>query len=166
MPFTRIQLAIDNCERCLGSLDDANEGKIAIETYLTASLAIMIISEYERLIADLFCKRADQCGDGEVAAYLRWSMDKRFRSPDLGKINEVLGTLSRSRRDAFFKPIENTGVHAAWDNLMKARHAWVHREGSFNLTFRELKETYLQTKEVLRQLVAALGIPPSAVKGL
>ena len=134
--------------------------------YLTASVAVMIISEYERLIEDVFCKRADACGDSEIAAHIHWFMDKRFRSPDLTKINQVLGTFSGARKNAFFKPIENTAAHAAWDSLMKARHAWVHGQGGFNVTFRELKEAYPKTKDVLRQLLNALGIPLTAVNGL
>ena len=166
MPFARIQLAIDNCEKCLKALDDSDPNKIAIESYLTASVTILIISEYERLIESLFCKRADRCGDGEVAAHIHWFMDKRFRSPDLRKINQTLGTFSGASRSAFFGPLENTAAHAAWDNLMKARHAWVHGESGFNITFRELKATYPKTKDVLRQLLSTLGIPTTAVNGL
>lgn len=42
--------------------------------------------------------------------------------------------------------IENLLEHAAWDSLMKARHAVEHKKGSLNLTFGELIQKYLLTK--------------------
>lgn len=54
--------------------------------------------------------------------------------------------------------IENSPEHAAWDSLMKARHAVVHKKGNLNLTFRELSQKYPLTKQVIANVEAVLGV--------
>ena len=55
--------------------------------------------------------------------------------------------------------IENSPEHAAWDSLMKARYAVVHKKGSLNLTFGELIQKYPLTKRVITRVETVLGAP-------
>ena len=96
-----------------------------------------------------------------------------------GPFNEMLMSLNKNKewRTIFGKPTEdkrligddykqnfstailNTEHHAAWDNIMRARHAVVHKGGTFNITFGELLTTYPKTKVVLAVLKSALDMP-------
>lgn len=58
----------------------------------------------------------------------------------------------------FSQEITNSPEHAAWDSLMKARHAVVHKKGSLNLTFGELLENYSKTKKVIQTVESTLGV--------
>jgi len=121
-------------------------------------LVLLIVSEYEEYLESLFVKRAALCGDGHAANFIRIALSQAFRSPDLKKINETLKRFDEGCKNAFLGAIENTVHHAAWDSLMVARHAIVHKKGSLNLTFRELKEKYPLTKEVINNVEKALGL--------
>jgi len=147
------------CQEHLASLNESNEAlTVELESHLVAAMTVLIVSEYEKFIESSFGRRGDRCSDLHVANYVRSQLFRRFRSPDLGKVNDILGSFGKDYRDAFWKDVENTQEHAAWDNIMRARHAIVHRQGAMNLTFRELRVSYDRTKVVLKRLVQTLGV--------
>jgi len=159
MEFPRIDSALKTCEKHLASLNESNEAlTVELESHLVAAMTVLIVSEYENFIESLFSERGDRCGDPHVANYVRSQLSRRFRSPDLRKVTDVLKSFGQDYRENFFKDVENTPEHAAWDNIMRARHAIVHRQGTMNLTFRELRESYERTKEVLKRLVQTLEV--------
>ena len=159
MTFQRIDNAFAVCEQYLQKIDRSDPSLLEVETYFVSALVVLIVSEYETLIEDYFVKRADQCGDTHVANYIRKTMHERFRSPDIGKITKTLGEFSSDYKKKFTDLIMNSPEHAAWDNLMQARHAVVHKKGSLNLTFRELSESYPKTKKILEEVCNAIGVP-------
>jgi hypothetical protein len=159
MDFPRIDSALATCEAHLADLNDDDPRAIEVESYLVGSLVLMIVSEYEEAIEALFSLRAAQCGDAHVIKYVQGQIAQKFRSPDLSKINETLGRFGSDYKAAFLATVDNTPLHAAWDKVLIARHAVVHKKGSLNLTLRELKEAYPQTLEVLKTLSRVLGCP-------
>lgn len=163
LPFGEIENAILQSEVCLASLTIQEPQRTEVEAIIVAGLVVKIVSEYEQLIERIFVERAGMAGDLHILNFIRISVRDSFRSPDLKKINDTLLKFSADKRDAFWSDLENTKAHAAWDNIMRARHAVVHKRGSLNLTASELKTSYLETKVVLRKLVAVLGIPPTVV---
>lgn len=158
MPFLRIEEALKTSEAHLRSLTTSDPNRAEIESYFVAALTLMIISEYEQLLESLFGQRADLCGDPYASAYIKSSLVRRFRSPDLGKLSESLGYFGDAYRDNFTSRVIDTDLHAAWDNIMRARHAVVHKSGTLNLTLPELQQSYRKTKEVLEVLKASLGL--------
>ena len=164
MDFPRIDSALEACRIHLKVLNETDEAlAVEVETHIVSALVVLIVSEYEVFIEDAFGKRSDQCGDTHVANYVHSQLAKRFRSPDLSKVNDVLKSFGQDYRKSFFTDVENTPEHAAWDNIMRARHAIVHRQGSMNLTFLELTKSYDQTKIVIDKLVRTLGCETDAI---
>src|SRR5437773_3044220 len=157
MELARIESAISTCESHIHGLSGDLES-IEIESGLVAFLVVTIVAEYEELIQQLFCLRAEMCGDRHVTNYVTSQMVDRFRTPYLGKINETLGSFGKDYRDNFEQATLNTPTHASWDNIVRARHAVVHKEGTLNITFRELKGAYAETKVVVKALIAALDL--------
>jgi hypothetical protein len=156
--YQRIDNAIETCKQHVSLLDPTNLKDKELETYLVAGLVVLIVSEYEEHLESIFAKRADLCGDVHAANYIKKTLSQKFRSPDLSKINETLTRFDGAYQRVFFNNIENSPEHAAWDSLMKARHAVVHKKGSLNLTFGELNQNYPLTKTVISQVESALGI--------
>ncbi len=153
-----IEDAIAICEAKLRALDAVGAETVEVERFVVAGLVVFIVSEYEEYLESLFRGRADLCGDAHVANFIKKTVAQKFRSPDLGKINELLKRFDKSCLDAFAAEIENSKPHAAWDSIMKARHAVVHKQGQLNLTFRELKEKYESSKAVVISVGAAIGV--------
>lgn len=158
MDFPRVESALRTCEIHLATLDLGQPSAVELESYLVSAMTVLIVSEYEDFIEGAFGKRAQRCGDPHVANYVQSQLVRRFRSPDLGKVNEILGYFGQDYRQTFSGAVENTAERAAWDNIMRARHAIVHKQGAINLTFRELKNSYEQTKTVIDRLVKTLGV--------
>ncbi len=159
MPFLKIESVLNTCKSHLDSLDKSNPSTVEIEACLVSGLVILIISEYEELIERMFAQRADHCGDSHVARYVRTTISRKFRSPDLSKVTEILAQFGNDYKQQFSNAILNTEHHAAWDNIMRARHAVVHKSGILNITFGELLTTYTKTKVVLAELKNTLSIP-------
>ena len=145
------------CSKHLNSLDRSDPDVVEIESYIVAGMVILIVSEYEVEIERMFSDRADRCGDGHVAQFVRRTIARTFRSPDLGKLIDTLTRFGDDYKSTFVDAIINTEFHAAWDNVMKARHAVVHKNGNLNITFDELLATYPRTKAVLEKLGECLG---------
>ncbi|MBN3194341.1 HEPN domain-containing protein [Pectobacterium versatile] len=142
----------------MSQLDPMNLKDKELETYLVAGLVVLIVSEYEEYLESIFSKRAELCGDLHAANYIKKTLSQKFRSPDLSKINETLSRFDGTYKDSFQSSIENSPEHAAWDSLMKARHAVVHKKGNLNLTFRELYQKYPLTKAVISNVESVLGV--------
>lgn len=158
MWYARIDNALRVCQNHIRELDPTSVKDKELETYLVGGLVILIVSEYEEYLEKLFVRRAEMCGDAHATNYIRKALDQKFRSPDLSKINETLGRFDLSYKTAFQNEIENSPIHAAWDSLMKARHAVVHKKGNLNLTFEELCQKYPLTKELIRSVERSLGL--------
>ncbi len=159
MPFLKIEGALQTCQAHLDSVDSDDPDRPEIESYLVSSIILLIISEYEELIRSIFVTRVAQCGDVEVASFVKEMITQSFRSPDLKRINEMLKKFDPGYRDRFWQKVEQiAGANAAWDNIMKARHAVVHKAGPMNLTLLELSKTYPKTKKVVSELKAVLGV--------
>jgi len=158
MPFIRIENALNICKTHIDSLDQSNTATFEIEAHIVSSLVVLIVSEYEVLIENLFAERAMLCGDDQVSQFVKSTIAKSFRSPDLNKITGTLGKFSDDYRKTFSTTILNTEYHAAWDNIMTARHAVVHKNGTLNVTFDELINSYPKTKFVIFKLREILGL--------
>lgn len=158
MLYQRIENALAICSEHINSLDPTNIKDKELETYLVAGLVVLIVSEYEDHLESVFVKRAAQCGDEHATNYIKKALSQKFRSPDLGKINETLCRFDNSYKSSFLGAVENSPQHAAWDSLLKARHAVVHKKGNLNLTFGELKEKYPLTKQIITSVEVTLGV--------
>ena len=158
MFYQRIENAIAVCSEHISSFDPTNMKDKELETYLVAGLVVLIVSEYEDHLESVFVKRAEQCGDEHVANYIKKTLSQKFRSPDIGKINETLDRFDTSYRDSFLRAVGDSREKAAWDSLLIARHAVVHKKGVLQLTFRELKEKYPLTKQIIASVEATLRV--------
>ncbi len=156
MPFQRIEDALNICEQHLGAVSDENPGRPEVESYLLAGVVLLIVSEYEELLESIFAERALECKDKQVANYIKGAISQKFRSPDFSKITETLNRFDEEYKKSFLREVENTEIHAAWDNLMKARHFFVHKKGTLNLTLHELQETYPKTKSMFEKVRSSL----------
>ncbi len=156
MPFLKIDSALSTCKSHLDSLDGTDPSRAEIEAHMVSALVVLIVSEYEELIERMFAERADRSGDKRLAQYVRATIARKFRSPDLKKITEALGQFGADYRQAFSDVILDTEHQAAWDNIMKARHAVVHKGGTLNITLAELLATYPKTKIVIAELKKTL----------
>ncbi len=156
MPFEKIEDALSICEEHLAGAPDENSSRPQVESYLLAGVVLLIVSEYEELLESIFSERALQCNDEQVANYIKGTISRTFRSPDVSKITDTLKRFDGNYKRRFVREVENTELHAAWDNLMKARHFFVHKKGALNLTLRELRETYPKTKAMFEKVRSSL----------
>lgn len=131
-----------------------------LEYLIVSGMVLVIISEYESMIEDLFITRASLSIDPETENYITSAFSRKFRSPSITKITEHLGKFSAKYRKNFSDNVLDSENSAAWDNIMKARHEIVHGQGSINLTFKELIDSYPKTKSILACLVGALELDP------
>ncbi|WP_334029387.1 HEPN domain-containing protein [Alteromonas sp. P256] len=158
MNFNKIDNALNTCSAYIAEMDLTEITNKEVETYLVGGLVVLIVSEYEDYLESAFVKRAEKCGDECAINFIRTMLSRKFRSPDLRKINDTLKSFDSTLRDVFHTDIKDSPEMAAWDSLMKARHAVVHKQGSLNLTFRELKENYAKTKRVIQAVESTLGL--------
>src|SRR6266542_568090 len=131
-----------------------------IENHVLRSTVLLMVSEYEEYIEKLFIKRAARTNDQHIHNFFVKHMDRKFRNPNLGKINEMLGQMGGTYRQAFQDRVEvnNPHVKASWDSILTARHAIAHKEnaGVINLSWQDLENAVTNTRLVLEALADAL----------
>jgi HEPN superfamily RiboL-PSP-like protein len=141
-----------------------------IENHVLRSVVLLMMSEYEDYIEKVFVKRAAKSNDQHIHRFFVKHMDRRFRNPNLGKINEMLdemgGTYCQNFRDEV--EVNNPQVKASWDSLLTARHAIVHKEnaGVINLTWQDLEHAVIDTRLALKALSYALELTPADLLSL
>lgn len=159
MRFLIIENAINTSESFIDSLDSENITHMEVQTHIVSGLIMLIISEYELHFENLFNQRASRCGDSYVCNYIKKSLSRNFRSPDLGKINETLQRFDTSYQETLIAyQNNNPQVKSAWDSLMRARHYIVHKQGNLQITFTDLKQYYTLSKAMIDTVEQILGI--------
>jgi hypothetical protein len=156
--FARIDIQIQASAKQIKTLNKSGIDTTDIKYQFLRSLILLIVSEYETIIEKMFILRASKCKDPHLVNFIKSQIDKKFRSPDLSKISGTLGAFDSKLKEAFQKNTINLPMHTAWDNVMRARHFIVHKQGSLNLTYEELLTTYPETKKILIEIAKLLKI--------
>jgi hypothetical protein len=161
--FSLIESYINDAQQEITCLEGSGIDVSKLKNHYLRSLTMIIVSEYENLIEKIFYSRALKCNDAHVTNYVKHQISNKFRSPDISKINSILGFFDDSLKAAFETAVINQPMHAAWDNLLKARHFIVHKQGSLNLTYEELLKSYSLTQKVIFEIINAIGLQPSDI---
>lgn len=149
----------DSMSKCLDFLNTLEFGvREEIEAYLVCGYTVSITAHYECLIEGIFYERACLCGDTQVTNYVKCALQKKFRSPDLSKINDILKSFDPVYHKTFGERVTNTAHHVKWDNIMRARHSVVHGEQSLTMTLTELLPTYRESRRIVDELRMALEL--------
>ena len=158
MPFPRIESALALCDAQLATPIDDPAKAVELESLLVSAAVVMIVSELEGCVVQAFETRGRQCQDEHVASFVTSNVSRRFWSPGISKINDALGEFGVDYRERFKARVENTKLHASWDNVLRARQEVVHKRGTPSLTLRELRTAFEDCKGVLSALDETLGI--------
>lgn len=162
--FRIIDCQISEAEKEIAEYNKLGIDVQKIKYQFLRSFVLLIVSEYENLIEKIFCIRASKCNDTQVINFVKSQVEKKFRSPDLGKINDMIGFFDNDLKQKFIAFTTTGTINSAWNNIMKARHCIVHKQGSLNLTYEELLKTYPNTQAVINELVKILGLKSDEIK--
>jgi uncharacterized protein with HEPN domain len=165
--FPRIDNTLQTISDFLQQLHTTEPAATEISSYLTASAILTIVSEYEDYIESIFIARAAQCEDAPIVHYVRYVTTKQFRNPSIEAIKDHLSRFGDPFKNLFSRQLETESANAAaWDSLMTARHAIVHKEGSLQLTFQEVQSKYPNTLTVINCLMGVLGVTDQQISAL
>ncbi len=156
MKIPVIEQHIKTCDTSLIEIEKMGIDSSQIKYIYMRSIILEIVSEFELIIEDLFVKRADKSGDKELTSFVKTQLNNKFRSPDLSKIYTILSSFNINLKNNFFSNIQNTPKSAAWDNIMKARHSIVHKQGTLQMTYDEVKTSYKLCNEIIDDLLNQL----------
>src|SRR5439155_5387028 len=82
-----------------------------IENHVLRSIVLLMMSEYEDYIEKLFVKRAAKTNDQHVHRFFIKHMDRKFRNPNLAKINDMLEQMGGTYRQTFRDRVEINSPH-------------------------------------------------------
>lgn len=157
MDLRTLDARFAECDILISNVINSQLDSESYKHEICRSLVLETISNYETIIEDIFVQRAIRTRDNHIINYIKNQVSKKFRSPDLSKITDILSQFDPDLKANFLLKVANSPIHSAWDNLMKARHSIVHKQGTLQLTYDELKRTYPDTKTVLIELSSILS---------
>src|SRR5437868_9274332 len=132
-----------------------------LEAFIVGYLVVDIISEFEQRLEAMFALRAKKLGDAPNANFVGKMLDRKFRSPDVGKINEMLRNHDLAFLTTFDARLAGTRWKTAMDNLMTNRHCYVHKEGIPTMTLLEVEQAYNDAVLLFDALAHAIGLKPA-----
>lgn len=156
MVFSRIDNAIALVKKSATSAPAIDP---QLQSFLVGYLVVDIISEFEQRLEAMFCMRATKLGDKPNANFVANMLDRKFRSPSVGKINEML----RDHDDSILLAFSSRLAGIKWDssmaNLMLGRHYYVHKEGgSPAMTLMDVERAYNEAVKLFDAIAYALGL--------
>jgi hypothetical protein len=132
-----------------------------IQSFVVGYLVVDIVSEFEQRLEAMFVLRAKKLGDTPNANFVAKTLDRSFRSPDVGKINDALKKHDAAFLDAFDAKLAGTKWKIAMDNLMANRHCYVHKSGTPTMTINDVEQAYNDAVLLFDALAHALGLTPT-----
>ena len=103
-------------------------------------------------------QRATKAGDEHLTSFVKAATSARFRNPKTSDISGLLGWFSSDLKDAFSQRIRDTPGQRAFDTIVTNRHSVAHKGGNVQLTFGELCNSFEESKHVLEEVKAVLGV--------
>jgi hypothetical protein len=153
--MTAADSALEVCER---HLTDTNSFNTEVETYLVKYVLVLICSEFEELTRGVIHSRAASITDGEVVTFIRSATAQLLRSLRISDLQGLLARFAPTVKDSFAANVLNTPAHAAFDTIVNNRMQAAHTTGTVNLTLKELKQRYGESKNVIRHFAGALNV--------
>jgi hypothetical protein len=156
--FSRIERAMLLAQRHVVMLTSADP---QLQAFVVGYLVLEIVSEFEQRIEQMFLLRAKKAGDVPVANFAEKMLGMKFRTPNLGKIKEVLRAFDPAMDTSFDAALAGTQCKIALDNLIKNRHYYVHKSGSATMGLTDVQGNYTEAVKLFEALGRALGLSPS-----
>lgn len=129
-----------------------------LQSFVVGYLIVDIISEFEVRLEALFALRATKLGDAPNANFVSKMLDRKFRSPDVGKIKDQLKNHDPSFLKSFDTRLAGTRWKTGMDNLMTNRHCYVHKSGTPTMTLMDVEQAYNDAVLLFDALAHALGL--------
>ena len=155
MRFSRLDTAIALAKKetaALAAIDSR------LQSFVVGYLVVDVVSEFEQRLEAMFVLRAKKLGDIPNANFVAKTLDRKFRSPDVGKINEALKGHDAAFLVAFEAKLAGTRWKTAMDNLMANRHCYVHKSGTPTMTIGDVEQAYNDAVLLFDALAYALGL--------
>lgn len=119
------------------------------QSYLAKFLVVFICGIYEEIIETIINERASKCNDSEIVNYIRESVGKDFRNPDMGNIKNLLGRFNNSWKSEIGKLSHNS--QTAIDNIVTYKNSLAHGV-SVSITLQDIVKYYNDSMVVINKI--------------
>lgn len=146
--------AIEVCEKHLA---DTKSFGTEIEAFLVRYLLVIICAEIEQSVLSMTVERVRRVGDNQVTGFVDSTVEKLFRRVRTGEMGGLLGYFDKDIEKAFMEKINATEEQAAFNNIVNNRHNMAHGKATVQMTFKELRESYIKCQTILNEFAKALS---------
>jgi hypothetical protein len=156
MRFARIDTAIALAKKHSAAVMGIDA---RLHAFIVGHLVVEVVSEFEQRLEAMFVLRARKLGDPPNTNFVSKMLDRRFRSPDVGKINAMLKDHDAAFLTGFANQLAKTKWDSAMSNLMINRHYYVHKEGAApTMSLHDVAEAYDEAVKLFDAMAHALGL--------
>ena len=104
------------------------EGDERLGAHLGSYICVLLLGAIEYSVEELVSQRATSVGDGEVANYVVKVLGDRFRNPDWGAINGLLGEFSATYKESWAGRFPaNEDVFEAFSSIVTIKNQLAHQ---------------------------------------
>ena len=112
--------------------------------HLGSYICVLLLGTIEYSVEELVSERATSIGDGEVANYVTKVLGERFRNPDWGSINGLLGEFSAGYKESWTNRFPaNEEVFEALSSIVTIKNQLAHQGTSaLQVTLRDVQSYF------------------------
>lgn len=153
---------LKRCAEIEGLLTDAASWAKKDEklgAHLASYICVLILGVLEDCVEHLVAQRVDKTGDNEIRNYIVKVIDGRFRNPDWGAINGLLGEFSTEYKTTFAQKIAHDGSEAlALQGIVDNKNSLAHVGTSkLNLNVTDVDDYYHRVIPILETIEEILA---------
>lgn len=143
---SRAKQLLEDVDRSVKEIKSFMSASLPEKAYLAKFLAVYICGVYEEAIECIMNERIDALGSVEMDKFFTAYVKSRFRNPDIGNVNGLLGQFN----DAWKAKINALpmSTKTAFDNILSNKNKVAHGQPC-GATLREVLTDYKRSKRVI-----------------
>ncbi|PIT87473.1 MAG: hypothetical protein COU31_02795 [Candidatus Magasanikbacteria bacterium CG10_big_fil_rev_8_21_14_0_10_40_10] len=120
-------------------------------TYLAKFLVVYICGIYEEIIESTITEMVKNLNKNEVSNFVKKSLDKLFRNPNMDKIIELFSMFENQTWMAELKNLSQSSK-TALNSIVENKNSLAHGQSLSMMTISDIENYYIQSKIVIEKI--------------
>lgn len=149
MKSSQAEQIIEKINSTVGDIESFSNLTELERSYLAKFLVVFICGIYEEVIETIINERVERCNDSLIGNYIKKTVDKSFRNPDIHNIKDLLGRFNDDwKSEVSMLPQE---AQTAMDNIIHIKNSLAHGI-NVSLTLNDAIQYYRESIVVINKI--------------
>ena len=149
MKSSQAEKIIGRVDLAIGDINSFPTASELEKSYLAGFLVVFICGIYEEVIETIVNEKVDRSNDPEISNYIKESLDKTFRNPNMDNIKKLLSRFNTSWKSEIMRLPKD--AQTAIDSIVNNKNSLAHGN-SVLVTLQEAVQYYNDSLLVINKI--------------